>query len=805
MDWRKKKDASMDNVLEDSSNNIIIVKKNKIVFKEKLNTNKSISKVEYNYKKNTMILIFEDEIIGIKFDKGYNFSQLFNFKLDKIFPFYIKNNFFELNEEFTIYGILFPNIITYSINNNQIQKINNELDLKKDKKNFIKNIMKNISDIPLLISKYKNSEKISLKNKKYFEIDEIKKELNIIKTRNLLSRKEEVEKKIKEFKNIKEIKEQYIFLVKLLINDNTNKKLLLIYLNFIKKNENKLREIFNNNIDEFSDELDYYSLVFTKEEKKMYFNISQASNKEEFYSFLNSILKLNSNNFTDINKFENILNSCEKDFVINSYFNMPIDLSNEEFFYYRNKNLIKYYLKNLSISIINKDNQSENEEDEENEPIEENINIEETTRNISEKDEKDKKDEKEEKEEKEKKNEERNQQIIKNQLNNIQKKLQLCMNALNTLNNTEKINYLIILIIKSSSIEEFVYGYNLITSNKITDSELNDYLAQIEIHKEEKEKKIIKSKINKIDKINYKYLCLKNIELSDDILNYEYYKKNYPEDIDISLIKDFFKNVLPLKCFKSIYLELFGKDVYYPFQDKKFTDDFIEKNFEFIPMYIDSTLGLSDKFTLKTYFISFLPEIKGKCNEIEKTALKIGSLVKTGNHEIGYNFTSIRFFMENCQTSIVTSRKNILEFAEGGSYIELALFGRILEEITLEQALFILNEKNYTKTYLQFQESFNQKLIKHIADRTFFVNAPDCLSKKRSYRKLKNPVRTFRVRYWNSISENEFFNLRPVNSFHGRSAQNRVSSAGKHPRATSFNKSVSSVAYSSGSVDNIID
>ena len=179
-------------------------------------------------------------------------------------------------------------------------------------------------------------------------------------------------------------------------------------------------------------------------------------------------------------------------------------------------------------------------------------------------------------------------------------------------------------------------------------------------------------------------------------------------NIDINLIKTFYKTVLPLECFKSIYLELYGKDEYYPFQDQKFTDDFVDKNFEFFPMNIDSSLGLSDKFTLKTYFISFLPEIKGKCNEIEKTALKIGSLVNAGNHEIGHNFTSIRFFMENCQTSIVTPRKNSLEFVEGGSYIELALFGRILEEITLEQALFLLNEKNYTKTYLQFQEAFNK-------------------------------------------------------------------------------------------------
>ena len=306
------------------------------------------------------------------------------------------------------------------------------------------------------------------------------------------------------------------------------------------------------------------------------------------------ILNLNSNNINDINKFENILNSCEKYFDNISYFNMPLDLSNEEFFYYRNINLIKYHLKNLSIAIKNKDIEKENEEyeeDEEDENIGENENIKENIGNKS------------GKEENEKKENEGNQERIKRQLNNYQKKLKLCINSLENLNNTEKINYLIILIIKSSSFEEFSIGYNLITSKNITDSDLNDYLCQINTKKNEKEKTLIKSKINKIDKLNIQYLCLKNIELSDEIFNYEYYKKNYPEDIDISLIKDFFKKVLPLNCFKSIYLELYGKDEYYPFQDKRFTDHFVEQNFEFLPMNIDSSLGLTDQFTLKTYYI----------------------------------------------------------------------------------------------------------------------------------------------------------------------------------------------------------
>ena len=125
-----------------------------------MNTNKIISIIDFNNKTNTMILIYEDEIFGIKFENNHNFSKLFNFKLDEIFSFYINNNFSEINEEFTIYGILFPYIISYSIINNQIQNNNNEINLETDKANFIKNIKKNISDIPLLISKNNNSEKI---------------------------------------------------------------------------------------------------------------------------------------------------------------------------------------------------------------------------------------------------------------------------------------------------------------------------------------------------------------------------------------------------------------------------------------------------------------------------------------------------------------------------------------------------------------------------------------------------------------------------------------------------------------------
>ena len=39
--------------------------------------------------------------------------------------------------------------------------------------------------------------------------------------------------------------------------------------------------------------------------------------------------------------------------------------------------------------------------------------------------------------------------------------------------------------------------------------------------------------------------------------------------------------------------------------------------------------------------------------------------------------------------------------------VEYALYGRKLETINIQQALYLLNEKNYDKSFLEFQEGFN--------------------------------------------------------------------------------------------------
>ena len=128
----------------------------------------------------------------------------------------------------------------------------------------------------------------------------------------------------------------------------------------------------------------------------------------------------------------------------------------------------------------------------------------------------------------------------------------------------------------------------------------------------------------------------------------------------------------------------------------------------FLPMKNEKGFGLTEKFSMKIFIFSFFPKVEGECcNKLEKKLLRTGLIINTSNHEIGHNFVNNHFYMENSRIPIETPRKKTLEFAEGGWYVELALYGRILETISLEQTLYIINEENYKKNFVDFQEGFN--------------------------------------------------------------------------------------------------
>ena len=275
----------------------------------------------------------------------------------------------------------------------------------------------------------------------------------------------------------------------------------------------------------------------------------------------------------------------------------------------------------------------------------------------------------------------------------------------------EKIEYILFLAIQSTNENEYDFGYNLLTAKKIDKNDIEEFNKSAE------------NKINfctdgsvlwnKKGFESYQNLCLNNLKLYEEkklvhmrLYNYDYYKKKHKEKYHFELLKQFYKKILPSKCFESAYNAMY--DEYYPFNDQEFTNDFVDNNLDFIPMENDYGLAMTDKFSMRTLINGFLPKINGgSCDKITKIILQEGFIIAIINHEMGHNFVNVYFFMSNSKKSIETPRKNLLDMAEGGAYLEIALFGRILETINLNQALYLMNEKNYDRTYLEFQEGFN--------------------------------------------------------------------------------------------------
>ena len=392
-----------------------------------------------------------------------------------------KNEICEIYENpapFTIlsYSIIGKNIIELNIKNEN----DNIIDVKK--------IKKMISDIPLLLSKDNNANNYLIlpenpNNKNYLKIECINKELNVIKKRSFLERKNKVINVLKQYDEKKDIKQQYIFLFELLINDNTNKDLLESYLTLIQDKGEELKSIFGDNFVEFKDEFNLFSKVFTREKNLLYFKSNVKSQKDEFNMFLKTISDLQINKNDDIQIFKNDLKGYDKYFENVCYFNMPIDISNAELFYYRSINIIKYHLKVVNDRInkkIKEKIQILNNSKDKIPEIEQNELIENFRNNL-----------------------------FKYELDKINNNIKLCIDDLKNSNDLKLINELVISLCFAEEKELFNCCYKYI---KLANKNIDNILQQ---HKDD-----------------------------ESIINiFENYKK---VDIDLSLIKKFYKKILPL-------------------------------------------------------------------------------------------------------------------------------------------------------------------------------------------------------------------------------------------------------------------
>ena len=133
--------------------------------------------------------------------------------------------------------------------------------------------------------------------------------------------------------------------MKLICRDNTNKKILEIYLKFLKDNRDKIEK----DIPKYEEELNYYKVCFNHEELKEKFQIDKNSEKDNFINFLKYINEIinnnNNNNNNDDDKLFGLYNSLNDRFKKISKFNQPIiDNENSELYFYKNYVLFHSFL-----------------------------------------------------------------------------------------------------------------------------------------------------------------------------------------------------------------------------------------------------------------------------------------------------------------------------------------------------------------------------------------------------------------------------------------------------------------------------
>ena len=67
----------------------------------------------------------------------------------------------------------------------------------------------------------------------------------------------------------------------------------------------------------------------------------------------------------------------------------------------------------------------------------------------------------------------------------------------------------------------------------------------------------------------------------------------------------------------------------------------------------------------------------------------------------------------------VVPRQKYLKINEKGFYIELALFGKFINELSYEESLYILNLKNYEKSLEDFKKGFES-----LEEEDLIINGP---------------------------------------------------------------------------------
>ena len=198
----------------------------------------------------------------------------------------------------------------YKENYQNINESNEEIASNDFWKKSIKKIDDNYEFLSYKYNKYEDEE---IRPKNYISIKEIDQESDyLLKNTTLEEKRELVKNNNINFTENEDIEITYINYIKNLIKDNTNTKLLINYLSFLQKNNNKLQTIYGKDFENYNDEIAQFQVCFSQSllnERLKYTKIK--SEKEKLIDLLDNILKIN--DFDDLQKLIN----QEKEELIN--------------------------------------------------------------------------------------------------------------------------------------------------------------------------------------------------------------------------------------------------------------------------------------------------------------------------------------------------------------------------------------------------------------------------------------------------------------------------------------------------------
>ena len=131
---------------------------------------------------------------------------------------------------------------------------------------------------------------------------------------------------------------------------------------------------------------------------------------------------------------------------------------------------------------------------------------------------------------------------------------------------------------------------------------------------------------------------------------------------------------------------------------------------------METVNAVTEKFSMETYIFlnrlsvfSNLTQPQKIISNEEQAVIKAlinGSIIAIHIHELNHNFHNYYYYCKNGKEPLKTPRKMYGNEREGGNNMERIFFGRVLNVLSLRQALFILNEENYKKPLNQFRQEF---------------------------------------------------------------------------------------------------